>query len=69
MVGRSRGSDIPGVEVTTKPRRGRPPRSPKPATERLELRLTVDENKRLLRAAGDRPLGEWVREVALACAN
>lgn len=50
-------------------RRGRPPRSKASATERLELRLTIDERKRLERAAGDHPLAEWVRNAALTAAR
>jgi hypothetical protein len=45
---------------------GRPPRSDKPATERIEVRLTKDERKAWERAAGKRTLSDWLRDIANA---
>ena len=48
------------------PRVGRPPLPPEDKRSvRLELRLNSAEHDVLAAAAGDVPLGVWVREVAL----
>ena len=52
--------------MTTK--RGRPSRSKTPADNRLTIRLTDDELARLQRAAGDQPISDWLRDVALEAA-
>ena len=50
--------------MTARRKPGRPPRSSRPAAERIELRVTAAERKRWERAAGKQPLSEWIR---LAC--
>lgn len=49
-----------------KPRLGRPPRAAKAATIRISVRVTEAEHATWLRAAGEQPLGEWIRELCAA---
>ena len=42
---------------------GRPPRSSKAADIRITLRLTKAEHAAWSKAAGDLPLGEWIRQL------
>jgi hypothetical protein len=52
-----------------KAKSGRPPRSSKAATERVELRLTTAERKAWERAAGDLSLSDWIRDLCNAAAE
>lgn len=45
-----------------KPRRGRPPLGNKARTIPLVVKVSVDEREAWRAKAGDRPLGEWIRE-------
>lgn len=51
-----------------KPRRGRPPRTDKAATERIEIRVTKLERAAWEHAAAiaDVSLSEWLRAIAAA---
>lgn len=51
------------------PGAGRKPDLDSARTIRLELRLGESEQAELLEAAGDAPLGTWIREQALAAAR
>ncbi len=48
--------------ATRRKKPGPKPRAGKTADGRIELRVTPDERKAWERAAGDRPLSEWIRE-------
>lgn len=43
---------------------GRPPRAGKTATERFEMRVTVDEIRAWTKAAGEQTLSDWLRTLA-----
>jgi hypothetical protein len=47
-----------------KPPVGRPPRVGKVAGEIVKLRVTADERRAWRRAAGQRSLSEWIRDLA-----
>jgi hypothetical protein len=57
------------VTSKKKPKVGRPPRSQKPATERIEIRVTTAERKAWERAAGSDTLSDWLRTLANATAG
>lgn len=46
--------------------RGREPRAGSAARERVTVRLTMSERIRWEHAAGEQPLGEWIREACNA---
>lgn len=52
-----------------KPKLGRPARAGSAATEVLGLRLTLDELASWRQAAGDTPLGAWVRTICNTAAK
>lgn len=46
----------------TKPKIGRPRRAKSAADVRITIRLTEQEHRAWIKAAGDLPLGEWIRK-------
>jgi hypothetical protein len=43
---------------------GRPPRAGVAAERRVTIRLTEEEHALWTERAGDKPLGQWLREIA-----
>ena len=56
---------------TTKKRKGpgRPPRANKAATARIELRVTPQEKRTFERAAGDKTVSDWLRDLGKEAAK
>jgi hypothetical protein len=48
---------------------GRPPRANEAATARIELRVTPAEKRTFERAAGDKTVSDWLRDLANAAAK
>lgn len=69
VVSSDRMPKKPTPVATEKPRMGRPRRTAEASDERITFRVTTAELELLTRAAGDLPVGDFIRDAALAAAR